>query len=40
MRRILLVTMVSEIKLEESHGGSLVGPLPAAIQTYTASRAT
>jgi molybdate transport system substrate-binding protein len=28
-------TMVSEIKLGESHGGSLVGPLPAAIQTYT-----
>jgi molybdate transport system substrate-binding protein len=29
-------TMVSEIRLGESHGGSLVGPLPAAIQTYTA----
>ena len=29
-------TMVSEIKLGESHGGSLVGPLPAAVQTYTA----
>lgn len=29
-------TMVSEIKLGESHGGSFVGPLPAAIQTYTA----
>jgi molybdate transport system substrate-binding protein len=28
-------TMVSEIKLGESYGGSLVGPLPAAIQTYT-----
>ena len=26
-------TMVSEIKLGESHGGSLVGPLPAAVQT-------
>jgi molybdate transport system substrate-binding protein len=29
-------TMVSEIKLGESHGGRLVGPLPAAINTYTA----
>ena len=29
-------TMVSEIKLGESHGGSFVGPLPAAVQTYTA----
>lgn len=29
-------TMVSEIKLGESYGGSLVGPLPAAVQTYTA----
>ena len=29
-------TMVSEIKLGESHGGSLVGPLPSAVQTYTA----
>jgi molybdate transport system substrate-binding protein len=29
-------TMVSEIKLGEAHGGSLVGPLPAAVQTYTA----
>jgi len=29
-------TMVSEIKLGESHGGKLVGPLPAAIRTYTA----
>jgi len=29
-------TMVSEIRLGESHGGSLVGPLPAAVQTYTA----
>jgi molybdate transport system substrate-binding protein len=29
-------TMVSEIKLGESHGGALVGPLPAAVQTYTA----
>ena len=29
-------TMVSEIKLGESHGGTLVGPLPAAVQTYTA----
>jgi ABC-type molybdate transport system substrate-binding protein len=28
-------TMVSEIKLGESYGGSLVGALPAAIQTYT-----
>lgn len=28
-------TMVSEIKLGESHGGSFVGPLPAAVQTYT-----
>ena len=28
-------TMVSEIKLGESFGGSLVGPLPAAVQTYT-----
>jgi len=28
-------TMVSEIKLGESYGGSLVGPLPAAVQTYT-----
>ena len=28
-------TMVSEIKLGESFGGKLVGPLPAAIQTYT-----
>ncbi len=32
-------TMVSEIKLGESFGGSLVGPLPAAIQTYTAYEA-
>ena len=29
-------TMVSEIRLGESYGGSLVGPLPAAVQTYTA----
>lgn len=29
-------TMVSEIKLGESYGGSLAGPLPAAVQTYTA----
>lgn len=29
-------TMVSEIKAGESHGGSLVGPLPDAIQSYTA----
>jgi len=29
-------TMVSEIKLGESHGGSFAGPLPAAVQTYTA----
>ena len=29
-------TMVSEIKLGESHGGKLVGPLPAAVRTYTA----
>ena len=29
-------TMVSEIKLGESYGGSLVGPLPAAVQTHTA----
>ena len=29
-------TMISEIKLGESHGGSFVGPLPAAVQTYTA----
>lgn len=29
-------TMVSEIKQGESHGGFLVGPLPAAIQNYTA----
>jgi molybdate transport system substrate-binding protein len=29
-------TMVSEIKLGESHGGSFIGPLPAAVQTYTA----
>ena len=29
-------TMVSEIKHGEAHGGSLVGPLPAAIQSYTA----
>ena len=29
-------TMVSEIKLGESQGGALVGPLPAAVQTYTA----
>ncbi len=29
-------TMVSEIKLGEAHGGSFVGPLPAAVQTYTA----
>jgi molybdate transport system substrate-binding protein len=28
-------TMISEIKLGESHGGALVGPLPAAVQTYT-----
>jgi molybdate transport system substrate-binding protein len=28
-------TMVSEVKLGESHGGSFVGPLPAAVQTYT-----
>lgn len=28
-------TMISEIKLGESLGGSLVGPLPAAVQTYT-----
>ena len=32
-------TMVSEIKLGESYGGSLVGPLPAAVQTYTAYEA-
>lgn len=29
-------TMVSEIKLGESLGGRLVGPVPAAIQTFTA----
>jgi ABC-type molybdate transport system substrate-binding protein len=29
-------TMVSEIKLGESHGGKLVGTLPAAINTPTA----
>ncbi len=29
-------TMVSEIKLGELYGGSLVGPLPPAVQTYTA----
>jgi ABC-type molybdate transport system substrate-binding protein len=29
-------TMVSEIKLGEAHGGKLVGPLPAAVRTYTA----
>ena len=29
-------TMVSEIKLGESFGGSLVGSLPPAVQTYTA----
>jgi molybdate transport system substrate-binding protein len=29
-------TMISEIKLGESHGGKLVGPLPAAVRTYTA----
>jgi molybdate transport system substrate-binding protein len=29
-------TMVSEIKLGESHGGRFVGPLPAAINTPTA----
>jgi len=29
-------TMLSEIKLGESHGGKLVGPLPAAVRTYTA----
>ena len=29
-------TMVSEIKLGEAHGGRLVGPLPAAVRTYTA----
>ena len=28
-------TMVSEIRQGESFGGSLVGPLPAAIQSYT-----
>ena len=28
-------TMISEIKLGEVHGGSLVGPLPAAVQRYT-----
>ena len=28
-------TMVSEIRLGEVHGGSLVGPLPAAVQRYT-----
>ena len=28
-------TMISEIKHGESHGGVLVGPLPAAIQTMT-----
>jgi molybdate transport system substrate-binding protein len=28
-------TMISEIKFGESHGGSLVGPLPAAVQTMT-----
>ena len=28
-------TMISEIKFGESHGGVLVGPLPAAIQTMT-----
>ena len=32
-------TMVSEIKLGESYGGALVGPLPAAVQTYTAYEA-
>ena len=32
-------TMVSEIKLGESYGGSLVGPLPAAVQTYTSYEA-
>ena len=29
-------TMISEIRLGELHGGSLVGPLPAAFQRYTA----
>jgi ABC-type molybdate transport system substrate-binding protein len=28
-------TMTSEIKLGESGGGKLVGPLPAALQVYT-----
>ncbi len=28
-------TMVSEIRLGEAHGGSLVGPLPTAFQRYT-----
>ena len=28
--------MVSEITLGEAHGGKLVGPLPAAVRTYTA----
>jgi molybdate transport system substrate-binding protein len=28
-------TMVSEIRLGEAQGGSLVGPLPAAVQRYT-----
>jgi len=28
-------TMISEIKLGESYGGALVGPLPGAIQTFT-----
>jgi len=28
-------TMVSEIKLMEPEGATLVGPLPAAVQNYT-----
>ena len=28
-------TMISEIRLGQAHGGSLVGPLPAAFQRYT-----
>ena len=28
-------TMISEVRLGEAHGGSLVGPLPAAFQRYT-----
>lgn len=29
-------TMISEVRLGAAHGGSLVGPLPAAFQRYTA----